>query len=96
MKVTFHPAAEAELREAMAFYEERSAGLGQAFGGEVRHAVERVLDHAEAGMEVRPGIRRTVLATFPFSLLYAPSWERIRILAVMHHRRDPRRWESRV
>ena len=36
----FHPAARIEFREAVAFYEERSKGLGGEFASEVPYSVE--------------------------------------------------------
>ena len=36
----FHPAARIEFREAVAFYEERSKGLGGEFASELLYSVE--------------------------------------------------------
>ncbi len=42
------------------------------------------------------GVRRKVLARFPYSLLYLEGPDYIRIVAVMHHRRRPGYWVERL
>lgn len=96
MTVTFNSAARAELAEAVAFYNEQVAGLGDAFAAEVRSTLRRVVDHPEAGYQVRPDVRRRLLLRFPYSLLYSAEGTQLRVLAVMHHSRRPSRWEDRA
>jgi plasmid stabilization system protein ParE len=96
LKVTFNPAARAELAEAVAFYDEQAAGLGDAFAAEVRRTVLRILEHPDAGYAVRARVRRRLVLRFPYSILYSADEGRLRVLAVMHHRRDPASWEGRV
>jgi plasmid stabilization system protein ParE len=96
LKVSFNPAALAELNEAVAFYDERTRGLGRAFAGEVRSTLRGIIEHPEAGFEVRPRVRRRLLVRFPYSILYTAVDERLRVLAVMHHSRDPADWEARL
>lgn len=96
MNVTFHAAARLELAEAIAFYDGQSAGLGSALGDDVRRAVVRITEHPESGFSVRPEIRRYVLRRFPYSILYHTSDENLKLLAIMHHRRQPEYWADRL
>ena len=96
MKVSFNSAALAELNEVVAFYEERATGLGGAFAREVRSTLLSMIEHPEAGFEVRPRVRRRLLVRFPYSILYSAVEERLRVLAVMHHSREPTSWEDRL
>ncbi len=96
MQVTFHAAARGELAEAVTFYNARTEGLGDALAGEVRATVLQLIAHPEAGYAVRPTVRRCLLRRFPYSLLYNASDQRVRILAVMHHRREPDYWADRL
>lgn len=80
----------------MTFYNEQAAGLGDAFAGEVRQTVLRILEHPEAGYAVRPRVRRRLVLRFPYSVLYSADEHRLRVLAVMHHSRDPGYWEGRI
>jgi len=92
---TFHEAARSELAEAMEFYNERASGLGDSLGVEVYAVVAGILENPHAGFVVRPKVRRRLLPHFPYSLLYEAEDGRVRILAVMHHRRDPSYWSNR-
>lgn len=47
-------------------------------------------------LEARPGLRRAVLLDFPYSLFYRVKPDMREILAVFHHRRDPRVWQVRA
>ena len=61
-----------------------------------RIIIVKILENPEAGLIVRPHLRRFLLARFPYSLLYQATGDRIRILAVMHHRRRPDYWTNRI
>ena len=96
MKVTFHDTARDELANAVAFFNDRSEGLGAALAAEVSSAIEHIVAFGEMGVAVRPGVRRILLRHYPFSLLYNVSADRVRILALMHHRRRPGYWADRL
>jgi hypothetical protein len=63
--VRFNRLAERELAEAIQYYEEQSAGLGQRFLDEVEHSVTFILRYPEAAPRVLETVRRLVLPTFP-------------------------------
>jgi plasmid stabilization system protein ParE len=92
----FHPAARAELTEAVAWYEAQRPGLGEDLGQVVAAALARLSAHPALYPEVLAGVRRIVLARFPYSLFYRVRPESIEILAVFHHRRDPVTWHRRA
>ena len=41
-------------------------------------------------------IRRRLISRFPYAILYSDEGEILYILAVMHLRRDPNYWKSRL
>jgi plasmid stabilization system protein ParE len=98
VRVSFNAAARAELIEAVAFYNERAPGLGNAFAAEVRSTLTRIVEHPSAGFEARPKIRRRLLLRFPYSLLYSVdvATSSLHVIAVMHHSRGPTFWEDRL
>jgi plasmid stabilization system protein ParE len=91
----FDAAAERELNEAVDFYEIESPGLGEVFLTEVEHALAQVTVFPEAAEPLRDGVRRRLLRTFPYALLYSLRSDEVRILAVAHQRRRPFYWEDR-
>ena len=56
----YHPEAEAEFEEAVAFYEDHEEGLGLDFAAEVREAIERAFAMPLAWIQIEPGIRRVL------------------------------------
>jgi len=93
--VRFRPEAMAELFEAVDWYESRALGLGTEF--------LRSLDASLAAIQRRPlaypivfgRLRRAVLRRFPYSVIYDLSGDEILIVACIHGRRDPKRWQDR-
>jgi plasmid stabilization system protein ParE len=94
--VTFHEAAFSELERAVEFYNDESAGLGDALAAEVQSVVARIAENPDAGFLVRRAVRRRLLPRFRYSVLYSASDGRLRVLAIMHHGRDPDYWTERV
>lgn len=95
MVVTFNALAEAELNDAVQYYETEQVGLGAAFLAEVRRCTTAIAEFPEASPVVRGQIRRRLCNTFPYALLYEPQADQIRVLAVMHQRRRPHYWVGR-
>ncbi len=93
--VIFRPAAEQELREAYAWYEERHAGLGEALLSEVDETVARVRENPELYAEIHGRIRRALVHRFPYGVFYLVEPDRIVVLAVFHGRRAPKVWQHR-
>jgi len=96
MTFDFHPEAEVEFGEAVAFYEDHAEGLGLDFAAEVREAINRAVTMPLAWMQIDEGVRRVLVHRFPFAVLYSESDERLFILAVMHLRREPDYWTHRT
>jgi plasmid stabilization system protein ParE len=94
--ITFHEDACAELAEVSHYYEDRVSGLGFAFTDDVEKGLKAVSDNPESCEQVSKDLRRKVLHRFPYSLIYAVERDRIRILAVAHHKRRPEYWRYRL
>jgi plasmid stabilization system protein ParE len=91
----FDAAAERELNEAVDFYDLESPGLGDVFLAEFERALTQVEAFPEAAEPLRDRVRRHLLHTFPYALLYSLRADEVRILAVAHQRRRPFYWEDR-
>jgi plasmid stabilization system protein ParE len=92
--------AEEEAREAAHWYEQRRAGLGDAFLDALAQTLARiertprlhgVIPEAPAGRDVR----RALLGRFPYAVIYEIRDTEILVLAVAHTRRRPGYWLSR-
>ena len=96
MKHEFHPEAELELIEAAVYYEHAVPGLGERFETEVRRATDLLLDTPEIGASIDRHIRKFVLSSFPYNLIYVTSTDSVCVLAVAHHKRKPGYWRNRI
>ena len=94
MKARFLSSAEAELREALEFYESAQPGLGDQFLDEIESAVKLIESFPEAWTPLSARTRRCRTRRFPYALFYQIRSDEILIVSVMDLRRDPRRWEQ--
>ena len=89
------PEAETELREAVDWYEARSQGLGSEFLRSVRAAFALIERNPEQFSRARDEIRRILVRRFPYAVYYVVDPDQISVIACVHTRRHPRRWQSR-
>ena len=94
-RLVFRPEAEAELLDARAWYEGERAGLGAIFAAAVETTVTAILQNPLAYPRVKGDTRRALVRQFPYAVYFRPTDDEIIVLAVMHGRRNPRRWRSR-
>jgi toxin ParE1/3/4 len=93
---SLHAHAEAELREALGYYERQRTGLSGEFLREFEAALKRVRENPQAyAVEDELGVRYCPLHRFPYTLVYVDLDDRVWIAAVAHQRRRPRYWARR-
>lgn len=97
MSYNFLLEAEAEYLEAVSFYEEQRAGLGNALICEFERVIELVIEKPETWRLVHPsGIRCIRLSRFPYVVFYRVLFDDIQVTAFAHNRRRPGYWLTRV
>ena len=97
MTYQFHPEAESEHLEAIAYYETKRPGLGATYLAEFERLLSRVCDAPHRySIERAPDIRRIRFRRFPFTVLFRESHGTVEVLAVAHHRRRPAYWIGRL
>lgn len=87
--------AELDIADARRWYQEQ-AGLGSAFVGCVGEQLEFIELQPFVTPVVAHGIRRSVVARFPYNIYYAINGQFISILAVWHGSRDQERLLSQL
>ena len=95
MVVKFHPDAEAEMLAAAAYYETQQPNLGRRFLVAVQDAANRLAATPGLYPVVDLDVRRCLVKTFPYGLLFRVRDEAFMIMAVMHLSRDPDYWRYR-
>lgn len=88
--------AEAEVDEAVAYFDEQRFGLGDRFEQDLLTALTFVIEHPYSGKPISKTIRKLGLRTFRYNLIYAIDDSEIVVVAVAHHRRRPGYWHRRL
>jgi toxin ParE1/3/4 len=94
-RLVFRPEAEAELLDAQAWYEGERLGLGAIFAAAVETTVAAILGNPLGYPRVKGDTRRALVRRFPYAVYFRPIGDEVVVLAVVHGRRHPRRWQSR-
>ncbi len=95
--VLLHPAAEAELLDALEYYERQRQGLG----GELRRDFEAVLEKVRKNpfsyaVTDTGGVRYASFRKFRYRVVFLDLNDHLWIVAVSHHSRHPRYWSGRL
>ena len=90
------PLARRDIAEAAQWYDDREAGLGDRFLTRVSAAAEAARTAPEQYRTVYRDVRRILVADFPYALFFVTRGTTLHVLACMHGRRHPSRWQSRV
>jgi len=96
MNSRFHEAADAELAEAVEYYDERARGLGDRFLSEVKAATKYIERYPQIAPEIENGVRAKVLLSFPYTIMYVVEPQELYIIAVAHQHQRPAYWADRL
>jgi len=101
MILRFSIPALSEIEEIRDWYDQRESGLGNKFLADLRDALESIESHPHGCPleETNPSdrdVRRRMLHTFPFRVIFEMQVERVYVLTVAHHHRQPGYWSERL
>jgi plasmid stabilization system protein ParE len=94
-RLRLNPEAEADLVEAFAWYEGRRPGLGSEFLAEVAQVLQQIETAPLQYAVVQEDTRRAIVRRFPYAVFFIVDPDVIGVTAVMHGKRDPKRWQLR-
>ncbi|HEX4498823.1 MAG TPA: type II toxin-antitoxin system RelE/ParE family toxin [Thermoanaerobaculia bacterium] len=90
------PEAQADIEEAAFWYEDQRLGLGERFTGELFELIRRISEAPLQFPSIGDAVRRGLLHKFPYAVYFLVEDDQAVIIAVLHQRRDPAVWKSRV
>lgn len=96
MNTRILPPAVAELEEAVAYYNQQSAGLGIQLALQFKQALDRISEYPGAWPIFEQPMRRYRLAHFPYGILYHVHGDTILIVGFMHMAMAPTPWRQRI
>ena len=88
--------AQAELDDAIRWYNAQAPGLGEAFVVEAVKSMRLIERHPNAWQALVHDIRRCRMARFPYGIIYHADAEMILVLAIAHLHREPTNWRTRL
>lgn len=92
----FHPEAAEEYAEAALYYSQIDRKLGGRFYEEMERVIRDIRRYPKRFRRFDPPAQRHFSNVFPYGVIYVEQAERIWILAVMHMKRRPGYWKSRM
>ncbi len=95
-RISIHPAALEEAEAAARWYRERSPRAAARFVEEIEQVIDRILAAPQRWQRGPNGTRKVKLPCFPFLIIYREANGAVQILAVVHGRRRPGYWKTRV
>lgn len=87
--------ARLELDEAIGWYANQAAGLGDAFLLEAVKSFGLIQRYPDAGHLLGEAIRRLRLSRFPYGVIYIREEDDVLVLAIAHSHRRPEYWRNR-
>ena len=90
--------AEADLIEAVLWYDERETGLGLELTLEVWAVIGRAVENPRHHLLLRhrPEVRRVLIRRFPYRIFFIVRDDAIVVFAVLHAARHDRHWRERL
>src|SRR3989338_2829405 len=67
-----------------------------AFAAEVNNTFDRIKSFSDAWPLISSRSRRCIINRFPYGVLYQAMQDFILVTAIMHLRRDPKKWQERI
>lgn len=95
MQCIVRPAAAADIDDAFLWYEAQRQGLGHEFLAAADTLVNAIAEHPLRYPLVRRNTRRALLRRFPYAMYFRIHGDIVVVVACMHGRRNPRRWQGR-
>lgn len=95
MRCVVRPAAAADIDEAFLWYEAQRPGLGLEFLTAAQNLMDAISANPLRYPVLLRNTRRGLLRRFPYAIYFRIYGEVIVVVACMHGRRDPRRWQVR-
>ncbi|MGB0220833.1 MAG: type II toxin-antitoxin system RelE/ParE family toxin [Sinimarinibacterium flocculans] len=95
MTVRLLEPAQAELDDAIRWYDAQAPGLGSAFLVEILDAFRLIESHPQAWHPLSANTRRCRLRRFPYGVVYTDVEGDILVVAIAHLHRHPNYWHDR-
>jgi len=95
-RIEYHQGAIADVKSAVAWYQQRSPKVALDFIEELHRAADTIREAPERWSIGKNNTRRFLLWRFPFAIIYSEQESVVTIWAVAHGSRRPEYWARRL
>jgi toxin ParE1/3/4 len=96
MRVRLRSVAEAEVAEAIRWYDHQRPGLGSRFLEALNTTLAQIEENPRLFPQLHREVRRALFPRpFPYLILYRIDRQTVSVFAVLHQARAPSHWEER-
>ena len=95
-RLRFHPLVAYDLRDAIAWYDEISVGLGNRFRARTDSRFDDILANPKFFGRAFDDVRFARVRRFPYVILFRVVGETVFVLGVFHAASDPEKWRRRA
>jgi len=95
-RLTLRPEAEDDVEAAVAWHSSDRAALALAFVDNLDRLLVRIRETPLQFPEVAVGVRRALMARFPYGVFFKLIADEVVVFGVLHLHRHPGTWRSRA
>lgn len=96
LSVVWLPEADADLKEARAWYDNIRLELGERYAHAIENTVEAIAENPLRFPVAHRSLRRAGVHRFPYGIFFEIQENRIVVIACFHGRRNPNSWKTRL
>ncbi len=85
-----------DIKEIALWYKGISPELGSRFVAELYIGFNRMVANPNAWFNITSRVKRYALSRFPYFIIFKVQDDLIIVYAVIHARRNPKRWKKRI
>lgn len=93
--LSYHPAVEAEVRDATLWYKKIRPELSEKLANEIKSALKKIEENPLQFQRKFKNIRSCYLKNFPYGIHFQVVEDDIQIYAFFHTSQNPEIWQSR-
>ncbi len=94
--IVFKPEVYDNLKAAYDWYESQRAGLGEDFILTLEESYAKITRSPKQYQQVYKSVRRKLVRRFPYGIFFLIRKDTIIVLAILHTKREPKKWRERV
>jgi len=94
--ITFKPEVYDDIKTAYDWYESQRVGLGEDFLLTLEESYVKITRTPKLYQDIYKLVRRKLVRRFPYGIFFVIRENTIIVLAILHTKREPQKWQERV